>query len=276
MSDPDKIFSGMKEDRITIDREELDRVQPRDSISSAADMTKAVRVKGRDWLDGPESKILLDDLKSDVETVAILEGYFAGWRTPPMSVDDIVEYFILDYLGAGTGNGPALRQDPASAIIRCYVGDHERGGADRVLEARELSKASPRAFWFMVTLAKKHSSLCQEVLKSEFKSDVLKLQRGVRDSSVHFAIESWSYVDSVSNYGSITLRAEVPLSSVLSLRAQEHEIVLLRHPWESEIIIEYPQAACETELAPVAPWRDRLAGYLDTLIGHIRSGHSLK
>lgn len=214
----------------------MDAPQPK--IPVAKDMGREVLTKGRDWMNGPEAELLLNEIRSSSQARATLVEYFSHWRNPPMSFEDIVEYFILDYLHVGTGDGNALRQDPASAIVRHYVGDHEINGDDRIIHARLIHDHCPEAYWFMVALAKKHSSLCQEVLRSRFKSHVLYLQRGVTDSNKHFALESWAYAGSVKGYGEITLCAKVPLASVLSLRTQEHEIIVLRNTWESQIVVD--------------------------------------
>lgn len=209
---------------------------PSGRSSKASDIEKMVRAKALRWLKSQEAISLLGSIRCNTEAVAALEGYFKGWRQDPMSLENIVEYFILGYLRVGTSNGPALRSNLVSAIIRCHVGDIELNSTDRITKAREVRNNCPDAFWFMVTLARKHSSLCQEVLRSEFNSDILDLRRGVNDPNVHFAIESWSFGASVSDYGSVTLRARIPLSSVLSLRSQEDEIIVLRTPTELSCI----------------------------------------
>lgn len=188
-----------------------------------------VRIKAQEWLKSHEAKTLYDSISTNSEALTALEEYFRGSFKEPRMLEKIAEYFILDYLEVGKSNGNALRISYASAITRCSVDDLELNSSDRISNAHKIRKTCPIAFQFMVTLAKKHSNLCQEVLKSTFDTDEIELSRGVNHPNKKFAIESWTYDDTcASNFGPVTLRARVPLNLVVSLRTDESEIVVLR------------------------------------------------
>lgn len=205
------------------------------------DMVMRVRAKAMNWLKSQEANSLLDSNNLSTEAVRAIEDYFSGWRPAQMKINDIVEYFIVGYLQAGTSNGAALRSNLVSAIVRCDKEDTKTGPSDRLNQAQRIRDTCPEAFRFMVKLAEKHSTLCREVLRAEYDSDVIELRRGVDDDTCHFVIESWSYGLDVSGYGHITLRAQIPLDAVLSIREYENEIVVFRTLVASEsIIVEQP------------------------------------
>lgn len=226
-------------------------------------MAVAAATKAEKWLVSDEARQLFEAAEEDSEAVKAIEDHFADWMPSTKTIDGITRYLVVGYLNAGTGAGQALRLDPATAIIRCVVGDSSIVADDPIKSARKIRDSCPAAFQYMLTLFHKHSEICRDVLRDAFKSDTLELRRGVHDDSQHYAVESWSFRGPVSSYGPITLSANVPLSSVLSLRAQEHEIVVLRHPWESSISAEMPPSE-------VTPWRERIAALLEDTATRLR------
>lgn len=219
------------------------------------------------WLVGNEATSLLTRIQNNRPALKIIEDYFADWQSQPMDISEIMKYFLIGYLAEGTADGQALQTNPASSLVRCVLEDkNTKYLEDRLPKARDIRDSCPAAFQWMLTLICKHAEICQSVLRSSFNSHVLNLQRGVSDTTNPLPIESWSFNGSVSSYGPITLQASVPLASVLSLRGQEHEIVLIRHSWELSIIERAPE---KTE-PNTESWREQLAKRLENLANLIR------
>lgn len=130
----------------------------------------------------------------------------------------------------------------------------------------------PNAYLYMLDLARKHSEICQDVLRLAFKAEELPLVRKVSDATKHFAVVSCAYGEQVSSYGPITLHARVPLSSVLSVRPQEKEIVVIRQPWESSIDDnEDDQPTKDNESSTtISSRRENLAEGLEGIASRIR------
>lgn len=201
-------------------------------LPNSAELVGEAHNRACDWLESDQASDLRRFyLRSLSDTDAVVQ-YFGDWKEEVKSLEHIARYFLEGYFGAGTGNGNALRIDPVSAIVRSYLGDKDRLCGDRIENANQLRADHPGAFNWMLRLASQHARICQETLTRHLGTHFVSLYRGVRDPRRHYAIESWAYRGSVSNYGPVTLRAEVPLASVLSIRRQEHEIVVIRNTWE--------------------------------------------
>ena len=240
-------------------------------------MASEARAAAEDWLRSAEAEAIRQSISADICAVEVIEDYFNGWRQDPLGIGDVMRYFLIDYLEAGTADGHALRINPVSAIIRCDLGERGNRHGDRLDAAVRIRDECPSAFHWMLRLARQHANICQAVLYSSFKSHTLQLRRGVARTDVRFAIESWAFAGSVSAYGPIRLDAAVPLSSVLSLRAQEHEIVVARPSWESSIIANCQRGhtgASEEHRIPT--WRDALATGLERSAARLRGRHSAR
>lgn len=237
-------------------------------------LQQQVRRRAEDWLKGQKALELRAELLSVAEAWEEVQSLFLRPGEGSVSIDDVMRYFLVDYLSVGTESGHSLRLDLMSTIVRCDLDDDVLGGADRIAAVRQIRHRSPEAFFWMLRLANAHAEICREALRTAFGSDTLKLKRGVQRTDVHHAIESWAYRGSVKSYGERTLTASVPLSSVLSVRGQEHEVIVLRHRWESSIRVgtsheNGSEVADEAERS----WRDRLADHLENVARTIRQAH---
>lgn len=250
-------------------------MQPaRTDVPRSSDLAARGRTKAHAWIESAQAKALRQSSLSNPDAAGAVVQYFAGWRVHPMSIDDITEYVLVDYFNVGTASGHALRNDLVSAIVRSHLGDRSLNATDRLPKAHQLRRDHPDAFDWILQLAWQHARVCQETLFEAFGTHSITLRRGVLDTSRHHAIESWAFCEDVSSYGPNTLLAQVPLSSVLSIRGQEHEIVVARATWEPTIEVSNSPDSLSRPESRATIWHQSVATALERCATWIRGRES--
>ncbi|KAB1654092.1 hypothetical protein F8O01_14360 [Pseudoclavibacter chungangensis] len=142
--------------------------QARTGLPKSSDLVTRGREKAQVWIKSNQAKALRLSHLSNLAASDAVVRYFADWRAHTMSIDEIAQYVLVDYFGAGTADGNALRNDLVSPIVRIHLGDKCLHESDKLLKANQLRSNHPGAFSWLPQLAYQHARICQETLLEAF------------------------------------------------------------------------------------------------------------
>ena len=198
--------------------------------SSAMYLHSRIEEKATEWLSSEESAGLIARVENDKDALVAAHEFYGDWFPEKPTWREISAHFVRDYTNAGVASGFTLRVDPRSQILISDMAAREDYLEYYLRSAvKKLRNNSPLVYNFMLDLLCVHMALCHEVIRKTFCSDFLILRRGVDNLELSHPIESWAYGGDSDEYGTYSLWARIPVSSIISVRRQEYELVVARN-----------------------------------------------
>ncbi|WP_125899172.1 hypothetical protein [Boudabousia liubingyangii] len=188
--------------------------------------------KADSWLHSAEAEHLRQ-IASYLNVSELVTFLNFGDADASLDVEWCLRKIMLGFFGSGTADGHAQKNDPIAQIFIFYIcaysfSDRNQQGKLVRASTHDFVVKYPQESAWVFSVLMSHACLVQNATQQILKDERVRLYRGVDDPKFFFPLESWSLQDSVSSYGSMKLTSDAHVSHILSVRAQECEIVLSR------------------------------------------------